>query len=89
MNWQGGGHRAVWTCQREQRPIHPAQKPIRLIKRLVALFAKENDLILDPFMGSGTTLRAAKDVGCRAIGIETDERYCQLAADRIRQKVLF
>lgn len=89
MRWHGGGHRALWSCERELNPLHPAQKPLRLVKRLACLFATEGDLILDPFMGSGTTLRAAKDIGCGAIGIETDERYCEIAANRLRQEVLF
>lgn len=70
--------------------FHPTQKPVALMKRCIQQ-ADYGDLplsILDPFMGSGTTLRAAKDLGRRGIGIEIEEKYCEIAANRLAQKVL-
>ncbi len=69
---------------------HPSQKPISLIRRLIEWGQPgQGQPIVDPFMGSGTTLRAAKDGGYRAIGIETEERYCEIAVQRLAQGVLF
>lgn len=67
---------------------HPAEKPESLMRRMADAACPENGAILDPFMGSGTTLRAALDLGRRAIGIETEERYCEIAAKRLAQAVL-
>ena len=66
---------------------HPNQKPLSLIRYLLSKHTAQT--ILDPFMGSGTTLRAAKDLGRKAIGIEIEERYCEIAAKRLQQEVLF
>ena len=68
---------------------HPTQKPVGLMRWCMTLpWTDADQTILDPFMGSGTTLRAAKDLGRRAIGIEIEERYCEIAARRLEQAVL-
>lgn len=67
---------------------HPTQKPLSLMHWCLG-FLPNARLILDPFMGSGTTLVAAKDLGRKAIGIEIDEKYCEMAAKRLGQEVLF
>lgn len=66
---------------------HPAEKPIDLMARLIQESTKTGP-ILDPFAGSGTTLVAAKNLGHQAIGIEAEERWCEVAASRLSQGVL-
>jgi len=66
---------------------HPTQKPVELMRWCMTLF-EDCKTILDPFTGSGTTLRAAKDLGRKAIGIEIEEKYCEIAAKRLAQEVL-
>ena len=66
---------------------HPTQKPVKLMGWCIGLI-DDPQSILDPFMGSGTTLRAAKDLNRKAIGIEIEEKYCEIAANRMSQEVL-
>jgi DNA modification methylase len=66
--------------------LHPMEKPVRLITQLLAKHIGR--VVLDPFAGSGTTLVAAKQLGRKCIGIEIEEKYCQIAANRLRQEVL-
>jgi len=75
-------------AQPAQPDGHPCPKPIRWARWLMGKTTQPNNLILDPFMGSGTTLRAAKDLGRRAIGIEIEEKYCEIAVKRLAQEVL-
>lgn len=76
----------AWIVPPESSSGHPAPFPVALPAR--AIEATAPNLVADPFMGSGTTLRAAKDAGVRAIGIEIEERYCEIAAKRLAQEVL-
>ena len=95
--YYGSDHRAghgAWPSGRQmtERPQtnkHPCAKPLEAWQWLVAkMVSSDNDVVLDPFVGSGTTLRAAKNLGVKSIGIDIDERYCEVAVKSIRQHVL-
>lgn len=87
MRWNGGGLPATWThCK--VTGLHPTGKPEPLLLDWVQMFTDPGETILDPFMGSGTTLVAAKRLGRKAIGIEINERYCEIAAKRLAQGAL-
>jgi site-specific DNA-methyltransferase (adenine-specific) len=84
--WNGGG--SLLAENGPARCIHPTQKPLKLMRVLVEMLSEPEQTILDPYCGTGTTLRAAKDLGRKAIGIEIEERYCEIAAKRLAQSVL-
>lgn len=67
--------------------VHPTQKPVALMRWCIRQAGNPRSVI-DPYMGSGTTLLAAKDAGCSAVGIELNEAYCEIAAKRLAQEVL-
>lgn len=71
------------------RAIHPTEKPIGLLDPLIRYAAPTGGIVADPFAGSGSTLDAARCAGRRAIGVEINERYCELAARRLSQADLF
>jgi site-specific DNA-methyltransferase (adenine-specific) len=91
--WNGGGRHGVFIFPKGETKFkgnsHQTIKPIKLFHEIVSLFSDPGDLILDPFLGSGTTARAAKDLGRKFIGIELEEKYCAIAKKRLEQEVLF
>lgn len=93
--WNGGGSHAMFrfniALNRDGRSPrhHPTEKSLPLMSRLVELFTEPGETVLDAFAGSGTTLRAAKDLGRKAIGIEIEEKWCEVAALRLSQEAIF
>lgn len=74
--------------RKEAEPTgHPCQKPLEAVSHLVGNITAERGRVIDPFMGSGTTLVAAAAIGRHAVGIESDERYCEIAARRLRKEI--
>lgn len=89
-SWNGGGRRNVFTHltnASDRHGEHPTEKPLSLMLELVDLFTQPGDLILDPFMGSGSTGVAAVRLGRRFIGIEKDARYFEISSERIADAV--
>ena len=91
--WSDDGTRIARSVQRipnmwRRKPIHPTQKPVKLLDLLIAYACPPAGLVLDLFAGSGSTLEAARQSGRRAVGVEADERYCEKVALRLSQGVL-
>lgn len=81
-----------WTVDNSMPKIHPTQKPIPVLKRLIEIFTDKGDVVIDPCAGSGTTLRAAYEMGRNAYGFEVDRKFYQLATEKMLknfQKELF
>lgn len=81
--WNG----MIKATERDERRCHPTQKPVDVMGWCLSFFP-DAQTILDPFMGSGTTLVAAKQLGRKAIGIEIEEKYCKIAVERLAQGVM-
>jgi len=81
MQWTNG----VWSFSGEskKRVGHPAPFPVELPRRCIKLFSFVGDVVLDPFLGSGSTLLACLQTSRKGIGIEIDPSYCQLAKERL------
>lgn len=86
--WAGGGKHGNYVGPVPPPEGHPTAKPLPLIEQWVRWFTAPGGVVLDPFAGSGTTLRAASNSGRKAIGVEREERYCELIANRLAQDVL-
>lgn len=82
------GLTTIWRFPPAAPNGHPCPFPIALPARCIALATNEGDIVLDPNLGSGTTCLAAKNSGRISIGIEQDEKYCEMAAKRMSQEVL-
>lgn len=82
-------HKLEWKGYNRGHGYYRYEKPEPLMKWILLQTTSQDQVIIDPFMGSGTTLRAAKDLGRRCIGIEMDLSLCKIAAERLKQEVLW
>ncbi len=82
--WNG----MIKASERDERRVHPTQKPVALMRWVLDLTTKPGDLVFDPFMGSGPIARACAHMGRRYVGCELVEEYCEAAANRLAQGAL-
>jgi len=77
------------ASERGEPRLHPTQKPVALMRWVIEMFTEPGDLVIDPYMGSGATLVAAKELGRRAVGIELSRDYCETARRRLESMIAF
>jgi site-specific DNA-methyltransferase (adenine-specific) len=87
LRWNGGGLPAVWVHNINQGGEYPTQKPVGLVGKWIEQFSDDDDSVLDPFCGSGTTLVAAVRMGRQATGCDVSERACEVAAKRVDREL--
>jgi site-specific DNA-methyltransferase (adenine-specific) len=85
---QQADYQILPICSGNERTAHPTQKPLKIVKTFIEYWSNKNDLVIDPFLGSGTTAVACELLDRKWIGIELDEEYCEIAAKRIRDVTL-
>lgn len=85
LRWMG----MLKAVEKDETRDHPVGKPVLLMGKLIEWLCDPSWVIVDPYCGAGSTLRAAKDLGRKAIGVEIEEKYCEVAARRLQQEVLF
>lgn len=101
--WGTFGKKYVWNCNGSTpnifietncelnyppNNVHPTQKPLELIRWIISILSNKMYCVLDPFLGSGTTAVAAKQLGRKYIGIEISEKYCEISKQRLAQEQL-
>ena len=87
MQWNGGGHRAVWTHNVVRGKKNATEKPLPLVEQLVSLFSNPGDIVLDPFCGSGVTGQACKRLGRLSVSIDVRKGQAKIAAQRLKDEV--
>ena len=84
--WNGGGHHGNYVTNIPTATGHPTPKSLAVLSSFVERFTNLGDTIFDPFAGGGTTLVAARNLGRKVIGVELEEKYCELIANRLSQE---